>query len=127
ADYLDAAGNVGAAMRRFAAAVAVWPGDQGNGHLDPVIWRGVTWGIVEGFVKWLLNEGYAVATVNNRLSVVKVYAKLAMKAGVISTDELQQIKADSGYRGKEAKRINERRPVERVGNKKEELVSLAPV
>jgi hypothetical protein len=29
----------------------------------------VTWGIVEGFVKWLLNEGYAVTTVNNRLSV----------------------------------------------------------
>lgn len=126
ADYLDVAGDVGAAMRRFAAAVAAWPGDQGNGHPDPVVWRGVTWGIVEGFVKWLLNEGYAVTTVNNRLSVVKVYSKLAMKAGVISADELQLIKAVSGYSGKEAKRINERRPVERVGDKKEEHVSLAP-
>jgi hypothetical protein len=58
---------------------------------------------------------------------VKVYARLAMKAGVISTDELQLIKAVSGYSGKEAKRIDERRPVERVGDKKEEHVSLAPV
>lgn len=127
ADYLNVAGNLGVAMRRFAAAVAAWPGDQGNGRPDPAVWRGVTWGIVEGFVKWLLSEGYAVATVNNRLSVVKVYAKLAMKAGVISADELQLIKAVSGYSGKEAKRINERRPVARVGDKKEEHVSLAPM
>lgn len=127
AEYLDAAADVGAGMRQFAAAVATWAGDAGSGRPDPAVWRGVTWGIVEGFVKWLLNEGYAVATVNNRLSTVKVYAKLAMKARVITADELQLIKAVSGYSGKEAKRIDERRPVERVGDKKEEHVSLAPV
>ena len=126
ADYLDAGGDVGATMRRFAAAVATWADAEDNWRPDPAAWRGVTWGIVEGFVKWLLNEGYAVTTVNNRLSVVKVYAKLAMKAGVISTNELQLIKAVSGYSGKEAKRIDERRPVDRVGDKKEEHVSLAP-
>jgi len=127
AEYLDAAADIGASMRQFAAAVAAWAGGSGNGRPNPAAWRGVTWGIVEGFVKWLLNEGYAVATVNNRLSTAKVYARLAMKAGVISADELQLIKAVSGYSGKEAKRINERRPVERVGDKKEEHVSLALV
>lgn len=96
-------------IRTQAAAVATWAGDEGNGRLDPAASRGVTWGIVEGFVKWLLNEGYAVATVNNRLSAVKAYAKLAMKAGVITADELQMIKAVLGYSGKEAKRIDERR------------------
>jgi integrase len=49
----------------------------------PAAWQGVTWGLVEGFVKWLLNQGYSLASVNNRLSAVKVYARLAAKAGVI--------------------------------------------
>jgi hypothetical protein len=74
ADYLDAAGDAGAIMRQFAAAVSAWRVDEGNGRPDPTVWRGVTWGIVEGLVKWLPDEGYAVTTVNNRLSVMKVYA-----------------------------------------------------
>jgi hypothetical protein len=40
-------------------------------------------GLVEGFDKWLLHQGYSLASVNNRLSAVKVYARLAAKAGVI--------------------------------------------
>lgn len=92
----------------------------------PQAWQGITWGIVEGFVKWLLKHGYAVGTVKNRLSAVKVYAKLAAKAGVISVQELQLIKEVSGYGHKEAKRINKRRPVTRVGAKKEQPVRLTP-
>lgn len=49
----------------------------------PIAWQGVTWGLVEGFVKWLLRAGYSIASVNNRLSAIKVYARLATKAGVI--------------------------------------------
>ncbi|MCZ7674190.1 MAG: hypothetical protein M5U34_47215 [Chloroflexi bacterium] len=49
----------------------------------PAAWQGVTWGLVEGFVKWLLNQGYSLASVNNRLSAMKVYARLAAKAGAI--------------------------------------------
>jgi integrase len=93
---------------------------------DPECWRGVTWGIVEAFVKWMLAQGFAITTVNNRLSAVKVYAKLATKAGIIDPQELALIKTVSGYAGKEAKRINERRDITRVGNKKAEHVSLTP-
>jgi len=92
----------------------------------PCAWQGITWGIVEGFVKWLLQQGYAVGTVNNRLSAVKVYAKLAAKAGVIPAQELQLIKSVNGYGRKEAKRIDKRRPVTRVGAKKEQPVRLTP-
>ncbi|MHB1480885.1 MAG: hypothetical protein ACYCXH_01050, partial [Bellilinea sp.] len=45
--------------------------------LDPEAWRGVTWGLVETFVKWQLKEGYAVTSVNVRLSTIKTYARLA--------------------------------------------------
>ncbi len=48
---------------------------------DPAAWRGLTWGLVEGFVKWQLREGFAMDTVNNRLSAVKLYARLAGQGG----------------------------------------------
>ena len=53
---------------------------------NPAAWRGVTWGIVEGFVQWQLGEGYAIASVNARLSTVKVYAQMAVKAATISRE-----------------------------------------
>lgn len=84
----------------------------------PVSWRGVSWGIVEGFVKWQLTQGYAVASVNRALSTVKTYTKLAAKAGVIEAQNLALICTVSGYGQKEAMRVNERRPVTRVGWKK---------
>jgi integrase len=93
---------------------------------DPDCWAGVTWGLVEGFVKWMLTQGYSVASVNNRLSTVKMYAKLATKAGAITPHDLALIKTVSGYVGKEAKRINERRPVTRIGAKKVDHIALTP-
>lgn len=93
---------------------------------QPDSWQGMTWGIVEGFVKWQLSQGYTVASVNRRLSTVKTYAKLAAKAGTVQRDEYQMIKAVSGYGQKEAKRVNERRETTRIGNKKAEHVSISP-
>ncbi len=90
----------------------------------PDCWRGVTWGIVESFVKWMLAEGFSIATINNRLSAVKVYAKLATKAGVIAPQDLALLKTVSGYAGREAKRVNERRDRQRVGYKKAEHVKI---
>lgn len=92
---------------------------------DPECWQGMTWGIVEGFVKWQLGKGYSVASVNNRLSCIKTYAKLAAKAGTIAPQDLALIKTVSGYGNKEAKRIDERREVTRVGNKKAEHVKIS--
>ena len=50
---------------------------------NPIAWQGVTWGIVEGFVQWLLREGYAVNSVNARLSTIRTYAQMAVKAGAV--------------------------------------------
>jgi hypothetical protein len=49
----------------------------------PAAWQGVTWELVEGFVKWLLHKEYTLASVVNWLSAVKEYARLAARAGVI--------------------------------------------
>ena len=86
----------------------------------PAAWQGVTWGLVEGFVKWLLNQGYRVASVNNRLSAVKVYARLAAKAGIIPPTEHALIGEVRGYGSTEGRRMDDKRPKTRLGHKKEE-------
>jgi len=112
-----------AALALFADFLAAVGVEGVTGELlqtTPAAWQGVTWGLVEAFTKWLLKQGYSVATVNNRLTAVKTYAKLAAKAGAISTQELALIRTVNGYGRKEAKRIDERRPVTRRGHKKAE-------
>ena len=91
-------------------------------------WHGVTWGLVEGFTRWMLRQGYAIGSVNVRLSTVKTYAKLAAKAGALDRQELAMIRLVEGYPHKEAKRIDDRRAEAeiptRIGAKKAEPVSL---
>ena len=48
-------------------------------YSDPTAWSGITYGLIAGFVRWLLQNGYAVGTVNLKLSTVKQYAKLAFQ------------------------------------------------
>ena len=99
----------------------------------PAAWQGVTWGLIETFVKWQLGEGYAVGTVNLRLSTVKTYAKLAMKAGTLSDRDYALIRAVSGYRRQEAKNVDagraERGQETRIGDKKAgfKVLSIAQV
>lgn len=98
----------------------------GDLSLDTDAWRPVTWGLVEAFVKWQLNEGYAVKSINVRLSTVKSYTRLAMQAGSITPQEYALIRAVQGYTHREQIRIDQRRPVKRIGLKKEEPVKITP-
>lgn len=91
---------------------------------NPSAWRGVTWGIVEGFVQWLLREGYAVTTVNARLSTVRIYALMAVKAGVIARDEGALIRTVKGYSLAGSQNVDERREETR---KKETTYVYKPV
>lgn len=81
-------------------------------------WQGITWGLVEGFVRWQLQKGYAIGTVNIRLSTVKRYAGLALKAGAIDPTSYALIKTVQGYTRKEAVHVDEQRPQTRSGAKK---------
>jgi len=89
---------------------------------SPGAWQGVTWGIVESFTTKLLHDGYAIGTVNNHVSTVKTYAKLAAKAGAIKPEELAMIRMVSGYGHREGQRVDEKRREAgmdtRIGNKK---------
>ena len=81
-------------------------------------WAGITWGLVEGFKAWQLGQGFAIASINNRLSAVKTYAKLAFKAGQLAEGEYLKIQAVTGYSVKEAGRVDSKRAANRQGKKK---------
>ena len=121
-----AAAGAGLDLADLDAAAAAWADLDGAAlATSAAAWRGVTWGIVEAWRSALLQEGYSVATVNNRLSTIRVYAGLASKAGAVPVDELTLLKAVGGYGATEGKRLDERRPRSRVGPKKAAAVPLS--
>ncbi|NSW51720.1 MAG: site-specific integrase [Anaerolineae bacterium] len=112
-------------FQEFLAFVGV----QIDVHLfeDAAGWRSVSWGLVESFVRWQLKEGYAINSINVRLSTVKSYAKLAMQSGFLSAESYAMIRAVTGFGHKEGVRIDQRRENVRVGLKKEEAVVISPI
>lgn len=93
---------------------------------DPIAWAGVTWGLVAGFVAWQSSEGYAIGSINVRLSTIKAYAKLAAKAGALSADEYAQIRLVQGFRHAEGRRVDAKRETTRKeGSKKAQAVSIS--
>jgi hypothetical protein len=86
----------------------------------------VTWGIVEGFIKWQLQQGYSIGSINVRLSTVKTYCRLATQAGTIDPTEYALIRSVTGYAYKEGLNIDQTRDTTRLGSKKSEAVSLTP-
>lgn len=97
---------------------------------DAAEWANITYGVVAGFVRWQLQQGYAIASINVRLSTVKQYAKLAFQAGTLSADQHALIRTVTGYQYKEQGRVDEKRAKDglptRKGSKKAQSVSLTP-
>jgi integrase len=110
-------------FREFLEAAGVRTGDLSN---DAAAWRVVTWGLVEAYVKWQLRQGYAIPSINVRLSSIKTYARLAMQVGTLTPQEYALIRAVQGYTFREQARIDQRRPVKRIGLKKAEPTKLTP-
>lgn len=100
--------------------------ESGNFAEDPEAWREITWGLAEAFIKWQIKQGYALTSINVRLSTIKSYARLAMQAGTLNPQEYALIRSVQGYSVKEQRRIDQRRKQRRLGPKKEEPVLLTP-
>jgi integrase len=84
----------------------------------PSAWHSITAELVELFVEWQIEQGYAIKSINARLSTVKRYAGLAYRAGGISSEELLRIREIKEFRRVEGRRIDAKRSVTRVGEKK---------
>jgi integrase len=111
----------------FLAAAGVSTNLSSDLSSGPAGWAGISWGLVAAFVEWQLNEGYAIGSINVRLSTVKVYTRLATKAGSVAPEEYALIKLVTGYRHAEGKRIDRRRERTRKSTKKGTPTSISAV
>jgi integrase len=100
---------------RFLASAAGYAGDL---YSNLEAWRGVSYGLVAAFVRWMERESYAIGSINVRLATVRAYAALAVQAGYLSGDELAKIKTVKGYRAKEGRNLDEKRDRARRENAK---------
>jgi hypothetical protein len=51
-------------------------------------WKGMTHGLVDGFIQYQRLEGYAIGSINVRLSTVKKYCVLDALSGIIPEHEI---------------------------------------
>lgn len=102
-----------ASFAAYLHAIGVWTEVPPTLAIDPAAWAGITWGLVAGFVAWQSGEGYAIGSMNVRLSTVKTYARLATKAGVLTAEDYAQIRLVAGFRHAEGRRVDARRETTR--------------
>ncbi len=112
-------------LDRFAPFLrAVGADPAGQLAEEPAAWAGITWGLVAAFVQWQLQEGYAIGSINVRLSTVKKYAQLATQAGAVSPTEYALIKTVAGFRHAEGRNVDQSREKTRKGTKKAEATPI---
>lgn len=89
-------------------------------------WSGISAGTVKAFVRWMLDCGYAIGSINVRLATIKAYCELAYQAGELSAESYTLIKTVKGYRNNQGRNIDEKREQTRTGYKKASPVSISP-
>lgn len=90
------------------------------------LWQGVTYGHVEAFIQWQKVQGYAIGSINTRLSTIKAYCHLAHSARVLSLDDDTRISRIKSIRHKAGISLDKKRAVKRLGRKKEEPTIISP-
>jgi integrase len=92
---------------------------------DPSPWSHITHGLVDGFRRWLLQNGYAIGSINLHLSTVKTFCQLAVRAGTLEVVELAMIQLVKGYSYSEGINVDEGRQVTRIGHKKADVIVIS--
>jgi integrase len=85
---------------------------------DAQAWQGMSAGLLKGFRKWLLEQGFAIGTLNHRLSIIRQYCRLAHAAGVLSDEMLELVLAVKGYGGKTGRNLDNDRTRRSVPTRK---------
>jgi integrase len=98
-----------------------------NQHAEGwMLWRGITHGLVEAFLEWQKQQGYAIGSIGVRLATVKAYCKFAQRAGVMQQTELALILMVKSFSHREGVNLDKKREVTRVGEKKAVATTISP-
>ncbi len=90
-------------------------------------WRHITFGLVEGFQRWQLQQGYSIGSVNVRLDTIRMYCTLAMQAGFLDTSERALIYTIRKVNAKEGRNIDEKRERRGIKTRKDHSKKDTPV
>ncbi len=100
----------------YLAAVGV-AADAAALFRTPTAWRGITHGLVAGFLEWQMQQGYAIASINRALATIKRYVKLSSGHNV-TPEERDAILLVAGIAPRDARHIDARRATTRRSTKK---------
>ncbi|MBC8162367.1 MAG: tyrosine-type recombinase/integrase [Roseiflexaceae bacterium] len=91
---------------------------------DPHHWTAVNSRIVEEFVHWQLQQGYAIGSIGVRLTTVKRYCALATSMGAVNPAAERLIATVRAYNEREGRFLDAERIVTRRGEKKATALTL---
>ena len=115
-------------LRNFSSFLAEI-GYTNDGMTNPQEWSGMTFGLIEGYQRFMLKNGYSVNSTNQTIYIIKAYAGLAGKAGYIPFDEMARIKEVKGFKTGEAVHIDQQRKAQgaatRISTKKQTARNLS--
>ena len=99
---------------------------------DLAQWTHISFGLVEGFRRWMVAKEYAIGTINVRLDSVKMFCTLSMKAKYLDADEHARIYRVTKIRPTEGRNLDEKREgrgmkTRREGSKKAEPILVDPL
>ena len=77
------------------------------------LWQHISYGEVYAYYLWMLNQGYAISSINRALFTIRAYSYQAMRAGTLNAEAYQRIAALKPLAGKTAANMDEHRPVTR--------------
>lgn len=84
-------------------------GFHNQGMTAPEEWKYITFGIVDGYKRYLLQKGYSINSVNQTLYIIRRYCREATRAGFIPVEEMGKIQLIEGVKSSEAPHIDEER------------------
>lgn len=85
---------------------------------DPAAWVGVTFGLCLAFQSWQLQSGYSIGTINQRVSILRQYMKLANSAGFVPDGEIIRLGSVRGYTEKEGMDTDRKRAEAGIGTRR---------
>lgn len=83
-------------------------------YSDAHCWQGVTHGLIAGFVEWMKQQGFAIASINRKLACVRKFCELASTAGAIASGDLALIQTVRSVSRKDANNVNAQREITRI-------------
>ena len=105
-------------MARYLSTTPVDAPTADELYSTPAAWRGISWGVVAGLVRWMQNEGYAAGSVARALATVKRFAVMAFAAGAIDQTSAALIATVHAPNGKAAKQLDAQRSAAGVATRR---------